>query len=88
MEENSEEEAQGEFNDEELASKEECQNIWGIKCNMCNIVLSFKSNFDVHYRNKYNKKPVYTCSFCNKTMEKYSTFRSHCYRHITEGRYR
>ncbi|XP_063243696.1 zinc finger protein 260-like isoform X2 [Bacillus rossius redtenbacheri] len=61
---------------------------WGIKCDHCEQLFPFKSHFDSHYRSTYGKKPVYMCSFCNKTMEKYSTFRSHCYRHVTEGRFR
>lgn len=69
-------------------AKEEWKTHWGIKCDRCEQIFPFKSHFDKHYRLSYDKKPSYTCSYCNKTMEKYSTFRSHCYRHVTEGRYR
>ncbi|KAJ9584803.1 hypothetical protein L9F63_020857, partial [Diploptera punctata] len=69
-------------------AKEEWKTHWGIKCNECEKIFPYKSHFDRHYRGSYDKKPIYTCSYCNKTMEKYSTFRSHCYRHVTEGRYR
>uniref|UniRef100_A0A1B6DHH9 Protein krueppel n=1 Tax=Clastoptera arizonana TaxID=38151 RepID=A0A1B6DHH9_9HEMI len=74
------------FQDENV--KDEVQNRLGIKCNECNIIIPVKSLFDEHYQSSYNKKPLYTCSFCDKTIEKYSTFRSHRYRHYTEGRYR
>nr|CAD7263652.1 unnamed protein product [Timema shepardi] len=69
-------------------AQEEWKTHWGIKCDRCEAVFPFKSQFDNHYRSSYNARPTYTCSYCNKTMEKYSTFRSHCYRHVTEGRYR
>ncbi|PSN57075.1 hypothetical protein C0J52_01732 [Blattella germanica] len=69
-------------------AKEEWKAHWGIKCHVCENIFPYKSLFDKHYRSSYDKKPIYTCSYCNKTMEKYSTFRSHCYRHVTEGRYR
>lgn len=68
--------------------KEEWKALWGVKCNMCEKVFSDNAEFDTHYLNSYNMIPVYTCSYCNKTIEKYTTFRSHCYRHITEGRYK
>lgn len=68
--------------------KEEWKAHWGVKCNMCEKVFPYKAEFDTHYINSYSMIPVYTCSFCNKTVEKYTTFRSHCYRHITEGRYK
>lgn len=55
---------------------------------MCEKVFPYKTEFDLHYKLSYDMMPVYTCSFCNKTAEKYTTFRSHCYRHITEGRYK
>lgn len=84
-----EEEEDEEFDDEaDKNAKEEWKTHWGIKCNQCEQIFPFKSQFDRHYRSSYDKKPIYTCSYCNKTMEKYSTFRSHCYRHVTEGRYR
>ncbi|CAH1993366.1 unnamed protein product [Acanthoscelides obtectus] len=80
----------GEPVDEEAIDnvKEEWRAQWGIKCNMCEQVFPFKVEFDKHYMASYNLRPVYTCTFCNKPLEKYSTFRSHCYRHITEGRYK
>lgn len=80
----------GEKLDEEILDnvKEEWRSHWGVKCNMCEQVFPYKMEFDKHYRTTYGIAPVYTCSFCNKTAEKYSTFRSHCYRHITEGRYK
>ncbi|CAH0559133.1 unnamed protein product [Brassicogethes aeneus] len=68
--------------------KEEWSAHWGIKCNMCEKVFQYKLAFDQHYKMTYNLSPIYTCTFCNKTSEKYSTFRSHCYRHITEGRFK
>jgi hypothetical protein len=84
-----EEEEDEEIDDEaDKNAKEEWKTHWGIKCNQCEQIFPFKSQFDRHYRSSYDKKPIYTCSYCNKTMEKYSTFRSHCYRHVTEGRYR
>lgn len=84
------EETNGEKLDEEIIDnvKEEWRSHWGVKCNMCEQVFPYKMEFDGHYRNNYGIAPVYTCSFCNKSAEKYSTFRSHCYRHITEGRYK
>ncbi|VEN46557.1 unnamed protein product [Callosobruchus maculatus] len=84
------EEETGEPVDEEAIDnvKEEWRAQWGIKCNMCEQVFPFKVEFDKHYMSSYNLMPVYTCTFCNKSLEKYSTFRSHCYRHITEGRYK
>ncbi|KAB0802005.1 hypothetical protein PPYR_04191 [Photinus pyralis] len=84
------EETNGEKLDEEIIDnvKEEWRSHWGVKCNMCEQVFPFKMEFDRHYRDNYGITPVYTCSFCNKSAEKYSTFRSHCYRHITEGRYK
>lgn len=80
----------GENIDDEMIDnvKEEWRAHWGVKCNMCEQVFPFKSEFDKHYTENYSLTPVYTCSFCNKTSDKYSTFRSHCYRHITEGRYK
>ncbi|GFG30066.1 hypothetical protein Cfor_06137 [Coptotermes formosanus] len=84
-----EEEEDEEIDDEaDKNAKEEWKTHWGIKCNQCEQIFPFKSQFDRHYRSLYERKPIYTCSYCNKTMEKYSTFRSHCYRHVTEGRYR
>nr|XP_022902564.1 zinc finger protein 480-like [Onthophagus taurus]XP_022902565.1 zinc finger protein 480-like [Onthophagus taurus]XP_022902566.1 zinc finger protein 480-like [Onthophagus taurus] len=68
--------------------KEEFRSHWGVKCNMCEKVFPYRAEFDEHYTSTYNITPVYTCAFCNKTIEKYSTFRSHCYRHITEGRHK
>lgn len=68
--------------------REEWKSHWGVKCNMCEKFFTSKALFDKHYRLSYNTGPIYTCSYCNKTMDKYSTFRSHCYRHITEGRYK
>ncbi|KAJ8956789.1 hypothetical protein NQ314_006665 [Rhamnusium bicolor] len=84
------EEADGETIDEEIIDnvKEEWRAHWGVKCNMCEQVFPFKTEFEKHYISTYNLNPVYTCTFCNKSAEKYSTFRSHCYRHITEGRYK
>ncbi|XP_060523864.1 zinc finger protein 726-like [Cylas formicarius] len=84
------EEADGENIDEEIIDnvKEEWKAHWGVKCNICELVFPFKAEFDTHYHLNYNLSPVYTCTFCNKTVDKYSTFRSHCYRHITEGRYK
>nr|XP_023018095.1 zinc finger protein 320-like isoform X2 [Leptinotarsa decemlineata] len=84
------EEADGETLDDEMIDnvKEEWRAHWGVKCNMCEQVFPFKTEFDKHYISSYNLSPVYTCTFCNKSAEKYSTFRSHCYRHITEGRYK
>ncbi|XP_050502316.1 zinc finger protein 300-like [Diabrotica virgifera virgifera] len=83
-------EADGEAIDDEMIVnvKEEWRAHWGVKCNMCEQVFPFKTEFDKHYISNYNLIPVYTCTFCNKSAEKYSTFRSHCYRHITEGRYK
>ncbi|XP_072400287.1 uncharacterized protein [Diabrotica undecimpunctata] len=83
-------EADGEAIDDEMIVnvKEEWRAHWGVKCNMCEQVFPFKTEFDKHYITNYNLIPVYTCTFCNKSAEKYSTFRSHCYRHITEGRYK
>ncbi|XP_056644334.1 zinc finger protein draculin-like [Diorhabda sublineata] len=83
-------EADGEPIDDEMIVnvKEEWRAHWGVKCNMCKEVFPFRTEFDKHYISKYNVFPVYTCTFCNKASEKYSTFRSHCYRHITEGRYK
>ncbi|KAJ8915195.1 hypothetical protein NQ315_015418 [Exocentrus adspersus] len=84
------EEADGETIDEEIIDnvKEEWRAHWGVKCNMCEHVFPYKTEFDKHYVSNYSLSPVYTCTFCNKSAEKYSTFRSHCYRHITEGRYK
>ncbi|CAG9865360.1 unnamed protein product [Phyllotreta striolata] len=84
------EEAGGETIDDEMIvnAKEEWRVHWGVKCNMCEQVFPFKTEFDKHYISNYKLIPVYTCTFCNKSAEKYSTFRSHCYRHITEGRYK
>jgi uncharacterized Zn-finger protein len=84
------EEADGEKLDDEILDnvKEEWRAHWGVKCNMCEQVFPYKTEFDKHYQENYGLVPVYTCTFCNKTAEKYSTFRSHCYRHITEGRYK
>ncbi|XP_018573109.1 zinc finger protein 540 [Anoplophora glabripennis] len=84
------EEADGETIDDEIIDnvKEEWRAHWGVKCNMCEQVFPYKTEFDKHYVSTYNLSPVYTCTFCNKSAEKYSTFRSHCYRHITEGRYK
>ncbi|KAG5874606.1 hypothetical protein JTB14_018816 [Gonioctena quinquepunctata] len=84
------EEADGETLDDEMIDnvKEEWRAHWGVKCNMCEQVFPYKTDFDKHYISSYNLSPVYTCTFCNKSAEKYSTFRSHCYRHITEGRYK
>ncbi|XP_044258079.1 zinc finger protein 845-like [Tribolium madens] len=84
------EEADGEKLDDEILDnvKEEWRAHWGVKCNMCEQVFPYKTEFDKHYQDNYGLVPVYTCTFCNKTAEKYSTFRSHCYRHITEGRYK
>ncbi|EEZ98380.1 zinc finger protein 557 isoform X1 [Tribolium castaneum] len=84
------EEADGEKLDDEILDnvKEEWRAHWGVKCNMCEQVFPYKTEFDKHYQDNYGLIPVYTCTFCNKTAEKYSTFRSHCYRHITEGRYK
>ncbi|CAH1100136.1 unnamed protein product [Psylliodes chrysocephalus] len=83
-------EADGETIDDEMIVnvKEEWRAHWGVKCNMCEQVFPFKTEFDKHYISSYKSIPVYTCTFCNKSAEKYSTFRSHCYRHITEGRYK
>lgn len=80
----------GENVDDEIIDnvKEEWRAHWGVKCNMCERVFAYKAEFDQHYVESYSLPPVYTCSFCNKTSDKYSTFRSHCYRHITEGRYK
>ena len=80
----------GEKLDDEILDnvKEEWRAHWGVKCNMCEQVFPYKTEFDKHYQENYGLVPVYTCTFCNKTAEKYSTFRSHCYRHITEGRYK
>ncbi|KAJ4433544.1 hypothetical protein ANN_15853 [Periplaneta americana] len=74
-----EEEGEDEEIDEEADknAKEEWKTHWGIKCNQCEQIFPFKSQFDRHYRSSYDKKPIYTCSYCNKTMEKYSTFRLH-----------
>ncbi|KRT84783.1 zinc finger protein [Oryctes borbonicus] len=83
-------ETEGEKLDDEMMDnvKEEWKAHWGVKCNMCEKVFPYRAEFDNHYINSYSMIPVYTCSFCNKTVEKYTTFRSHCYRHITEGRYK
>ncbi|KAI4458372.1 zinc finger and btb domain-containing [Holotrichia oblita] len=82
-------ETDGEKLDDDMMDnvKEEWKALWGVKCNMCDKVFPDNAEFDTHYINSYNMIPVYTCSSCNKTIEKYTTFRSHCYRHITEGRY-
>lgn len=82
--------SEGENIDNEMIDnvKEEWRAHWGVKCNMCEQVFPYKAEFDRHYIDNYALSPVYTCSFCNKTCDKYSTFRSHCYRHITEGRYK
>lgn len=84
------EEADGEVIDENILHnvKEEFRSHLGIKCNMCEKMFSYKTEFDTHYKENYRTTPVYTCSFCNRSLEKYSTFRSHCYRHITEDRYK
>ncbi|GLH15354.1 Protein suppressor of hairy wing [Gryllus bimaculatus] len=83
-----EEGEEGGEKDVDESTKEEWKTHWGIKCNECDEVFPYRSQFDKHYRGSYDKIPIYTCSYCNKSMEKYSTFRSHCYRHVTEGRYR
>lgn len=68
--------------------EQEWRKHWGITCDQCQSIFPNKVLFEKHYRLNYNKKPVYTCSFCKKSVDKYSTYRSHCYRHIYEGRYK
>ncbi|XP_044735968.1 zinc finger protein 347-like [Chrysoperla carnea] len=68
--------------------EEEWRAHWGVKCNVCSEVFAEKHEFDEHYGSAYSLRPVYTCCYCDKTMNTYSTFRSHCYRHIAEGRYK
>lgn len=73
---------------EEDQVEKEWRKHWGITCDQCQNIFPNKILFEKHYRLTYNKKPVYTCSFCKKSVDKYSTYRSHCYRHIYEGRFK
>lgn len=77
-----------ECNEEDSEIEREWQKHWGITCNECQNVFPNKVMFDKHYQNFYNKEPVYTCSYCKVSIEKYSDYRSHTLKHIYEGQYK
>ncbi|CAB3370776.1 Hypothetical predicted protein [Cloeon dipterum] len=70
-------------------AQDEWKANWGIKCGICGIVVGNRPSFEAHFaENHPGKALVYQCSYCNKVMDHYTTFRSHRYRHVTEGRYK
>ncbi|XP_059485059.1 zinc finger protein 45-like [Neocloeon triangulifer] len=69
--------------------QDEWKDNWGIKCGLCSIVVANKPAFESHCSELHpDFTPLYQCSYCNKVMDHYSTFRSHRYRHVTEGRFK
>ncbi|KAG4075766.1 hypothetical protein HA402_003592 [Bradysia odoriphaga] len=51
-------------------------------CHNCNVCFSSRGDFESHYRNSYQKTPLYTCIQCKKQLQNIRSFRGHIYRHI------
>ncbi|KAJ6639126.1 Serendipity locus protein H-1 [Pseudolycoriella hygida] len=51
-------------------------------CHNCNVSFTSRSDFEAHYRNSYQKTPLYTCTKCKKQLQNIRSFRGHIYRHV------
>lgn len=61
---------------------------WGIMCDQCKNVLQDRFQFEKHYRCLHNQKPVYTCSYCNKSLDKHTSYKLHIFEHINSGKFK